>query len=141
MFRKIASFLALAALCLMAATAFAGVTSFTKFKVNVPNGWSSSQDGDTVILIADDKSASVSITVASTNGMSLKDLADAFVKQLKGGNLQKVDDDGYTFTFKAGDGPIESTAIITSDDKEYFLFVTTGEHAQFEDIMNSIEDK
>jgi hypothetical protein len=138
MFKKLAMLLAVFTLCLSASTAFAEMKTFPKFKVDVPAGWTASQDGETVILVANDKSASVSITVASTQGMTLKDLAAAMAQQLKGSQPQAFDD-GYYFTFKSE--AVESSAIITGDDKEYALFVSTGDSPQIEQIMNSLEDK
>lgn len=138
MLRKFGITLAVSVMCLFAATAFAEVKTFPKFKVDVPAGWTDSQDGDTVILAAGDKSASVSITVASTQGMSLKDLAAAMSQQLKGSPPQSLGD-GYHFTFKAG--AVESDAILSGDATTYVLFVATGEHPQIEHIMNSLEDR
>ncbi len=139
MFKKLTTILALFALCLMAGTSFAAVKTFAKFKVDVPSNWTASEEGPTVTMIAKDKSASISITVDKTNGMSLKDLATAFSKELKG-SKPEADDDTYTFTFKPGEG-VESKAVIAVDGKEYYLFVITGENDQIEDIMGSIEDK
>ena len=139
MLRKFGITLAVSVMCLFAATAFAEVKTFPKFKVDVPAGWAASQDGETVILVANDKSASVSITVASLQGMTLKDLAAAMSQQLKGSPPQAVDGGGYHFTFKSG--AVESNAIVSGDDTTYVLFVATGDSPQIDHIMNSLEDR
>ena len=130
----------LLALCLMASVAFAGVTTFPKFNINVPDDWKASEQGPTVILVANDNSASISITVAATEGMSLKDLAAAFSKELKGSTPQHdSENDIYYFTFKKG--AVESNAVISVDGTQYCLLVITGDNPKIEDIIGSLEEK
>jgi hypothetical protein len=130
----------LLALCLMASVAFAGVTTFPKFKINVPDGWAASEQGPTVVLVANDKSASITITVAATEGMSLKDLAAAFTKELNGSTPQHdSENNAYQFTFKKG--AVESNAILSGEGKDYCLLVITGDNPKIQDIIESLEGK
>ena len=39
---------------------------FDYFSVNIPSGWKANQDGDTVLILRNDHSASMSVTWAST---------------------------------------------------------------------------
>jgi hypothetical protein len=132
--------LALLALGLMASVAFAGVVTFSKFKINVPDGWGASEEGPTVILTANDNSAAISLTVAATEGMALKDLAAAFSKELNGSAPQyDSENDNYQFTFKKGE--VESNAMITVDGKEYCLVAITGDNPKVQEILGSLEEK
>ena len=107
--------------------------------MNVPDGWEASQEGPTVILVAKDKSASISITVAPTSGASAKDLAAAFAKELKGTEPKyDKENDTYEFTFNQG---VQSTAMLTVEGEEYMLIAITGENAQIPDILRTLEEK
>ncbi|MBQ9420055.1 MAG: hypothetical protein IJU31_06760 [Synergistaceae bacterium] len=135
-------FVAFALVALFAVAAFAGVQDFGKFTVDVPEGWTASQDGETVAFLKNDNTASASVTVAETEGASLKELADAFVEALGGKNLQPVDG---TFTFEfTNENGVVSKAVLSGDDKNYALFVMTGiENApnDFDTIINSLTEK
>ncbi len=130
-------FVALTLVALFAATAFAGVQDFGKFTVDVPEGWTAEQDGETVGIVKNDNTASASITVDGTDGASLKEIADAFVEALNGKNLQAVDG-SYQFEFDNQNG-VNSKAFLSGDDKNYALIVVTGlENAQ-DDISRMID--
>lgn len=130
--------LSLAALLVFAATmAFAGVQDFGAFTVDVPVGWTANQDGTTVGITKNDNTAAVSITVDSTDGASLKELADAFVEALKGKNLRK-DGEGYRFTFDNGNG-VNSDALIMAEKGRYALFVMTGAENAPQEIVAIID--
>ena len=137
---KITATLVALALCLAASSAFAEVKSFPKFKIDVPAGWTSLQEGPTVILVANDKSASISITIADTNGVSAKDLAAAFAKELKG-NEPKFDAETDAYEFKFTSGGVENQATLTVEGKEYLLLTIAGENPQVYDILDTLEDK
>ncbi len=140
MFKKLSIFLALFVICLMPGTVLAGDVVFPKLKISVPDGWTATLDGDTLGMVANDKSASMSVTVDKTDGASLKDLASEFSKQLKGTKPTRDKSGYYEFTFKSSKG-IESNAMVTGDKKEYVFIVVTGKHAQIKDILLSIDIK
>ena len=134
--------LALVLALAFSAVAFAGVQDFGKFTVDVPAGWTANQDEETVGIVKNDNSASMSITYDSTEGATLKELADAFVEALKGKNL-KAEDGGYTFEFDNGNG-VTSRGVLNGDKEHYALVVITGlENAPDEvmAIVNSIQEK
>lgn len=125
-----------------AAMAFAAVQDFGKFTVDVPAGWTATPDGETVGIVKDDNTASMSITYDSLDGSSLKEAADAFVEALNGKGL-KQEGDMYTFTMTNANG-VESKCFIGGDDKNYCLIVVTGaENApdEISAIMDSIKEK
>ena len=117
---------------LFAAVSFAAVQDFGKFRVDVPAGWTATQDGETVGIVKDDNAAAVSITYGDADGASIEEIATEFVKALKGRNLQN-NDGIYTFEMTNANG-IDSTCTLTGDDKEYGLIVVTGGENAQEDV-------
>ncbi len=119
--------------------ALAAVQEFEHFTIDVPAGWSTTQDGPTVGVMADDKSASMSVTVSEIEGgMPLRDVAAEMSKAL-GGTAPEVDSDGdHSFTFNNG----ASNAMITGEDGKWFMMlVFTGQNPALGDIMGSIKIK
>lgn len=117
---------------LFAAVSFAAVQDFGKFRVDVPAGWTATQDGETVGIVKDDNAAAVSITYGDADGASIEEIATEFVKALKGRNLQN-NDGIYTFEMTNANG-IDSKCTLTGDDKEYGLIVVTGGENAQEDV-------
>ena len=133
---------ALTLVALFAVAAFAGVQDFGRFTIDVPDGWTATKDGETVGIVKDDNTASASITVDSTDGSSLKEIAEAFVEALGGKNLA-ADGDTFTFEFTNANG-VESKAVVSGDDKDYCLIVMTGiENApdDFSAMLESLTEK
>ena len=128
--------IALTLVAIFAAASFASVQDFGKFTIDVPEGWTAEQDGETVGIIKNDNTASMSITVDTLDGASLKECADAFAKELNGKNLTFADDT-YQFEFSNANG-VESKAILSGDDKNYALFVITGAENAAEDISKML---
>ena len=117
----------LAALVLVLALnagAMAEVQDFGIVKADIPEGWTAQQDGNTVGIIKDDKTASMSVTVEENDGTSLQDLAEAFVKELDGRNLTTDEHGNAVFEFTAKLGA-ESRAVLNADDKHFALIVIT----------------
>lgn len=116
----------------LSSAAFGEVQDFGAFTIDVPAGWTAAKDGETVGITKDDHSAAVSITYDSTDGMTIKELAEAFVESLKGKDL-KEDNGTYTFTFVNASG-VESSCVLSGDDKNYALVVMTGIESAPEEI-------
>ena len=134
--------LAVLAVVLSAAMAFAGVQDFGKFTVDVPAGWTAEQDGETVGIVKNDNTAAVSITYDSLDGATLKEAADAFAQELGGKGL-KDEGGAYSFTFTNENG-VESKCYISGDNKNYALIVVTGGENAPDDvvaIMDSLQEK
>lgn len=141
---------ALTLVAVFAAASFAGVQDFGAFTVDVPEGWTGSQQGPTAIITKNDNTASLSITVDATQGYSAADLAAAFVENFKNsGSFASVgtpeaDSDGaysWEMTNKQG---VNSKSILTVDEKNYVLFVATGiENApdDFGAMLGSVKSK
>ena len=137
-----------AIIALFASAAFAATQDFGKFTVDVADGWTASQQGPTAVIVKNDNTASLSITLDATGGASRADLANAFVEEFKKSftsvSAPEADADGdYTFTMVNGNG-IESKALLTGDDEQYCLFVMTGVDAAGDEIsamLGSVQDK
>lgn len=130
----------------------AGEQDFGLFKAYVPEGWSANKDGETVIFTKDDNTSSASITVAKTEGASLKDLADAFVtefkKSFKDVTAPQVDEDGDYMFEMTNAQDVKSVVLLTGTDSDYALFVITGADAGGEGlgqilgtVQNSFKNK
>ena len=127
---------------LAAAMAFAGVQDFGAYTIDVPAGWTATPDDETVVFLKNDNTCSMSIPYASTDGASLKEIADAFVQALNGKNL-KQDGDTFTFGMTNANG-IDSECYLAGDESHYALFVVTGRENAPNDIasmMDSLTEK
>ena len=125
-------FLALTLVAVFAGASFAGVQDFGKFTIDVAEGWTAEQDGETVGIVKNDNSASMSISVDS-----LKEIADEFVKALNGRNLTFADGT-YRFEMTNANG-VDSKAVLSGDDKNYALFVITGAENAPDEISKMLD--
>ena len=134
--------LAVLFVALFAAVAFAAVQDFGAYTVDVPDGWTAEQDGETVGIVKNDNSAAVSITYDSTDGASTQEIAEAFVQALNGKNLQG-EGDAFTFEMTNANG-VGSKCFVFAENGKYALVVATGiENApdEISAIMDSLQDK
>ena len=133
---------------LFATMAFAAVQDFGRFTVDVADGWTGSQNGPSAIIVKNDNTASLSITIDKTQGYALKDLASAFVEEFKKSyptvSAPEATDDGdFTFTAVNANG-VESSVLLTGDEEEYCMFVMTGVEAagaEMSAMLGSIKEK
>ena len=129
-------YLALAAVIAIvgACGAFAEVKDFGIFKADIPAGWTAEQDGNTVGIIKDDKTASMSVTVEENDGTSLADLAEAFRRELNGENLTTDEDGNAVFEFTSSSGA-KSRVVLNADEKHFALIVITwGDNTEKESL-------
>ena len=145
--KRLAVFAAIVAV-FSAAAAFGAVQDFGKFTVDVPAGWTASQNGPTAIINKDDNTAAMSLTVDSAQGNSAKDLAEAFVENFKGSfakvSAPEADEDGdYAWVMTNGAG-VDTHALLRADDGDYMLITMTGLETAGEEIsamLGSVQDK
>ena len=132
------SLCALALVLVVAVAAFAARQDFQRFSVDVPDGWSARDMGNgTVAILADDRSASVSVTVNSLGTSTLEETAQAIAKAL-GGTDPTVDEDGdCRFTF--WNGGVETQAYLTGGEDEYMMLAVTGQSDALVGILGTIE--
>lgn len=128
------------AACLPSGGAFGEIREFKNFSLDVPENWSFQEQGPTVLIIADDKSGSLSITYDNPQGNSIGDLAAALSLEL-GGTMPEKDNDGiYSFEFGGG----KSQALITGDEDFYMLIIGMGFDKNADtlgEILESLEMK
>lgn len=110
---------------------------FGIFKASIPEGWTANQDGNTVGIVKDDKTASMSVSVEENNGTSLKDLADAFMKELNGRNLETDAQGNAVFEFTASGGA-NSKAVLNADEKHFALIVITLSEGVAQSTLDNI---
>ena len=139
MWSKRIGVLSVLAVLVFSAAAFAAVQDFKDFTVDVPDDWTATQDGTTVVVVANDKSAALSITMDKRDGMEAKDLAAAFAEKLKGSE-PVLEDDVYHFDFKNEAG-VESRAILSTEGDKYLMLVITGQNPKLEALIDSIQGK
>ena len=136
--------IALLFVTLFATMALAEVQSFGKFSVDIADGWTATQNGPTAVIVKDDKTASLSITLDSTRGYSLDDLAAAFAEEFKKtftsvGTPEKDADGDYSFTAVTPNG-VETRFLLTEADGEYLMFAITGEDDDISTMISSIQE-
>jgi hypothetical protein len=123
----------------LATAALAGTVEFSKLTVDVPDGWTASEQDKLIALTAPKNVAAISIVWDNTDGIPGKDLAKAMSAELKG-TTPVLEDGSYTFTFKNKNG-IVSQSILMADKKEYMMLTITGEHPQLARVLKSIKEK
>jgi hypothetical protein len=127
----------------MASAAGADTQKFKNFSLDVPDGWTATEDkaNDTVTIDADDGSAAIAITYSDAEGAKAEDVAAEMSKQL-GGSAPKADENGYqTFTFEADDGKKGNVMVAVDEDKDDGLIITLiGAHPEMSDIIGSMKE-
>ncbi len=139
MFRKgFAAAIAVLVLAI-AAVSFAGTHSFTRFTLDVPEGWTTQEDGGVVALYAPGNAAAISIVMESADGVAAADIAKVMSGQLNG-TPPVAENAGYSFTFKNAQG-VASTSRVFVENNEFIMVTVTGEHPQAAGILQSIKEK
>ncbi|MDR1921546.1 MAG: hypothetical protein LBS31_07380 [Candidatus Adiutrix sp.] len=122
--------------------AWAAPREFSRFKVDVPDGWTAAEAGNTVNMTANDGSSFVSISLDSLQGKMMEEAAKACAGRLNG-SPPRFDSyvDGYIFTFKNEKG-LDATAVVIGGDNEYFLVTMAGaKQARLDGILSSLIGK
>lgn len=145
--KRLAVFAAIIAV-FSAAAAFGAVQDFGKFTVDVAAGWTATQDGPSAVIVKNDNTASLTITVSPSEGASAKDLAFALADQAKSSyptvGTPEADSDGdYSWTMVNANG-VENHALLRVDGGDFMLITMAGLDSAGEEIsamLGSIEDK
>jgi nitrogen regulatory protein PII-like uncharacterized protein len=137
--KKIILALSVSIVLLFACCASAGVTKFKNFSVDVPDGWTAEDDGEgTVSLVSSDSKAAVTISMADNEGMSAKEIAEAFREELKGGALKPTANDGFAFKYTNENG-IDGMCVVITDKKDFLAITGTGDDPAIDAIVSSIK--
>ncbi len=124
----------------MSSCACAEIMEFRYFSLDVPEGWTVSEEGSMITVTAWDKSGSLSITADDPGGKSIAELAEEYAQRLNGTVPEQDEDGGYTFEFNNG----VSQAVIDGDEDLYVLIIGTGIERNGEvlgEILESLEMK
>lgn len=110
---------------------------FGIFKTSIPEGWTANHDGNTVVIVKDDKTASMSVSVEENDGTSLKDIADMFMKELNGKKSETDAQGNAVFEFTAS-GEANSKAVFNADEKHFALIVITLSEGTAQSTLDNI---
>ena len=124
----------------MSSCASAEMIETKYFSLDVPEGWTVSEEGNVITVTAGDKSGSLSITADHPDGKTIAQLAEEYSARLKGSEPEQDEDGGYTFEFNNG----VSQAVIDGDEDLYVLIIGTGIDRNGEvlaEILESLEMK
>ena len=133
-------FLALIILALSASLSYGEVQEFTKFTMDIPEGWTAKEDGQTVSVTKNDETALVSVTIGPLKILTLEQVAEAFRENLGGTKLEKDKDGSYKFSFNDGN----ARTLLSQTGEEYIFFVMDGINTAGDEIisiLSSLKDK
>ena len=131
--RKLALMLVLV-LC-MSSCAGAEMIETKYFSLDVPEGWTVSEEGRMITVTAGDKSGSLSITADNPNGKTIAQLAEEYASRLNGTEPEQDEDGGYTFEYNNG----VCQAVIDGDEDLYVLIIGTGIERNGEELAEILE--
>ena len=122
----------------------AELKEFPDFSVELPPGWSVRREGITVAFISEYKSATMQVTVEPIaglfkEGISAKELAEAYAAELTGSTPEMVDKDPnyYSFTFTSPEG-LQSEASIVVAGRRFYLITISGMHKDLTGMVESV---
>ena len=126
--------------------AFGAVQDFGAFTLNVPDGWTAQQHDGTAVVTKNDNSAQISVAIMETQGLELKDFANAFVEEFKKtfaevGTPEADEDGDYSWGMKTAEGVMSRAFFGKTDAGKYALIVLTGEDEELGNIAGSVVEK
>ena len=121
-------------LALTAGTACAELQTFGNISLNVADGWAGRQIGNTLAIVKNDLSASLTVSQGETGDRTIPDLAHEFALKFNGTMPKKNDTGGYEFTFRDG----ASHAVFSGDNGAYVLIVMTNIKNAPDDFMSML---
>ena len=139
--------LTLAVVVVLALSFAAFGADFGKFTMDVADGWTAQQQDPSVTVTKNDNTAQLVITMASSEGASLKDIAEAtaasFAQQgFKNITKPEADEDGdYSFDAVNPSGA-NTHVLVTGAEGEFCMFTTTiaqGAEAAGNEIQAMLE--
>ena len=111
---------------------------FSLFSVDVPAGWTATEEDGVVFLIAGDKSAALTVAYRETGGAGAQEIAEALAKEL-GGDTPRQEGEAWLFSFRNEHG-VESRAVLSVQGPRFALFILTGESPLLGEILRSVRD-
>lgn len=120
-------------------SASAAMRDFKKFRLNVPVGWTATENNDVLFLMSPGNTASVSIATDSAAGMNARELAEVMAETLKG-SQPIAEKGGYSFLFDSGAG-VETKAFLFIRNEQFVMITITGTDPQLNTVLGSISQK
>ena len=138
--KKFFALVCAAALLFALGTAFAEPIKFPNgLTVDVAPGWFYEGEDDNIVLIAEDQSCAITITVVAAEGVTGRDAAFGMSKEHGGSEPQEIGEDFYFYSFQNENG-VECRVFVGAEDGKLKVISITGDHQDVEDILNSIEE-
>lgn len=125
----------LALIVLFAFTAHAQVKEFTSVTVDVPDGWTSAEQGPMVMLMSADQQSVITLAVAPAGEQSAELIARKTSEALKG-TAPVAEGDGWYFTFTA-EGQ-DGAMLIRVVDKQAIVATLMGKDKELLPTAKSI---
>lgn len=142
--KKSAAVLLFCAVFLFSGRAMAERKNFTDFTIELPAGWTIEQDGITTAFVSKDKKANMQVTVESVahiakEGITAKELAEAYAHELQGSTPTMEDNDPnyYSFTFLSPEGTKSEASIVVSG-RLFYLITISGRHKDLAEMVESV---
>lgn len=129
---------------LLALSSPAAAQDFSKFSLDVPQGWTASTGEEgTVAVIAPKNEAAVTIAIEKLEDLSPEEVVRIFARELGAGEPQKTADGEYSFQYVRNGVSHRS---IFRARKDHFLLITvsdeTGKHREsIEGMLKSLKEK
>jgi len=133
---KLMTFVAAVAVLAAAGAAWAAPKAFSKYTLDIPEGWAAHEDGNVVAIYGPYNTAAISIVLDTADGMTALSIAEAMSGQLRGSRPRPTPD-GYVFTFQNHNG-VDSISRISVAGGAFVMVTVTGDHPQAAGILNSI---
>lgn len=129
---------------LLALSSPVAAQDFSRFSMDVPQGWiASTGEEGTVAVIAPKNEAAVTIAIEKLEDLSPEEVAGIFARELGAGEPQKTADDEYSFQYVRNGVSHRS---IFRARKDHFLLITVsdeaGKHQEtIEAMLKSLKEK
>ncbi|MEF3697296.1 hypothetical protein [Desulfolutivibrio sp.] len=135
MLKQLMAFLAAMAI-LAAGVSYAAPQAFSKYALDIPEGWTFHEDGNVVAIFGPHNVAAISIVMDTADGMTARSIAEAMSGPLQG-TTPRPTHDGYVFTFQNDQG-VDSFSRISVANGIFVMVTVTGDHPQVAGILGSI---
>ena len=126
--------------------AMASVKHFGPLSVDVPKGWTASQQGSATVIKSLRSNASVTVAVNPMGEASLGEIAGRLCEQMNGHDLERDSEGDYTFLFTNHAGAGCFALLTDTGDGRYILLSASGvdscsnnECSEIEAVIDSLE--
>lgn len=120
---------------------YAEVKDFDFLAVDVPKGWTATQQGTSMVVIKSNKSkSSLSLALSSKGNASIKEIAERLYTQLNGFEMEEDDEGDYSFYYVDKAGLENFVYVVDGDDEQYILSSSYAANERDGDIIDEMID-